>query len=84
MNEFKEKILSYGCHDAGFSYIGEALAENICGSPDFKYAVSIVVKLSDAVIDGITDAPTHVYFHHYRTTVFPDSGRQRLRCAEDL
>ncbi len=67
MNKLKEKILSYGCHDVGFSIIGEELAEKACGNPDFKYAVSVAVKLSDAVIDGITDAPTHVYFHHYRT-----------------
>ena len=32
-----------------------------------SYAVSIVVKLSDAVIDEISDCPTHTYFHHYRT-----------------
>lgn len=67
MNELKEKILSFGCHDVGFSFIGEELAKETTGSPDFKYAISIIVKLSDAVIDGITDAPTHVYFHHYRT-----------------
>ena len=67
MNNLKEKILSFGCHDVGFSCIGEDLAEKTTGNPDFKYAVSIVVKLSEAVIDGITDAPTHVYFHHYRT-----------------
>ena len=67
MNNLREKILSFGCHDVGFSYIGEETAEKITGSSDFKYAVSIVVKLSDAVIDGITDAPTYVYFHHYRT-----------------
>lgn len=67
MNEFKEKIISFGCHDVGFSCIGEDLAEKVTGNPNFKYAVSVVVKLSDAVIDGITDAPTHVYFHHYRT-----------------
>ena len=30
-------------------------------------AGSIIVKLSDAVIDEITDEPTHTYFHHYRT-----------------
>lgn len=32
-----------------------------------SYAVSIVIKLSDAVIDEIGDEPTHTYFHHYRT-----------------
>lgn len=67
MNHLKEKILSYGCHDTGFALIGEDTAEKVTDSPHFKYAVSIVVKLSDAVIEGITDAPTHVYFHHYRT-----------------
>jgi len=65
--DFKKQILSYGCIDAGFAYIGEELAEKTCGSRDFKYALSVAVKLSDAVIDGITDSPTHVYFHHYRT-----------------
>lgn len=67
MKNLKEKILSFGCHDVGFACIGEDLACTTTGSGDFKHAVSIVVRLSDAVIDGITDAPTHVYFHHYRT-----------------
>lgn len=65
--EFKNQILSMGCHDVGFAYLGEEISEKVTGCPDFKYAVSIVIKLSDAVIDGITDAPTHMYFHHYRT-----------------
>ena len=34
---------------------------------ELKYAVSIVVKLSDAIIDEIDDAPTPTYFNHYRT-----------------
>ena len=65
--EFKNKILSMGCHDVGFAFLGEEISREVTGCPDFKYAVSIIVKLSDAVIDGITDAPTHMYFHHYRT-----------------
>ncbi len=56
-----------GCQDVGFALIGEETSTELTGTQDFKYAVSIVVKLSDAVIDGITDSPTHVYFHHYRT-----------------
>lgn len=67
MNDFKEKILSLGCDDVGFALIDEETSEKITGSSDFKYAVSIVVKLSDAVIDSISNAPTHIYFHHYRT-----------------
>jgi len=31
------------------------------------FAVSFVVPLSGAVVDTITDSPTHTYFHHYRT-----------------
>lgn len=33
-------------------------------------AISIAVRLSDAVIDGIKDEPTHSYYHHYRTVNF--------------
>lgn len=32
-----------------------------------KYAISLVVRLSDSVVDEIDDAPTKTYFHHYRT-----------------
>lgn len=43
------------------------------------YAVSLVVKLSDAVVEEITDAPTHSYFHHYRTVnAFLDQAMLRL------
>lgn len=31
------------------------------------YAISYTIPLSDAIIDGIGDAPTHTYFHHYRS-----------------
>lgn len=31
------------------------------------YAVSFGLRLSDAIIDEITDKPTFTYFHHYRT-----------------
>lgn len=31
------------------------------------YAVSLCVKLSDPIVEQITDKPTHSYFHHYRT-----------------
>lgn len=38
--------------------------ENVFG---LGYAVSYLIPLSDAVIDQIDNAPTHTYFHHYRT-----------------
>ena len=34
---------------------------------ELPYAVSIVVKLSDYVVDEIDGAPTFAYFQHYRT-----------------
>lgn len=35
--------------------------------PDSVFAVSIAVKLSDAVLNTIDGAPSFVYFQHYRT-----------------
>jgi len=32
-----------------------------------SHAVTVVLKLSDAVVDEIQGAPTFSYFHHYRT-----------------
>lgn len=37
------------------------------GPNGLNYAISIVVPLSDAIVDEITDSPTFSYFHHYRT-----------------
>ncbi|MCQ2462322.1 MAG: 4Fe-4S binding protein [Clostridia bacterium] len=59
--ELKEYILSQGATDVGFSRPGDG---------DFgecEYAVSIVVKLSESIVDEIEDEPTHTYFNHYRT-----------------
>ena len=35
--------------------------------PGLRNTVSMVFHLSEAVVDQITDKPTHTYFHHYRT-----------------
>ena len=41
--------------------------------------ISLVFRLSDAVIDQITDCPTHTYFQHYRTTnAYIDSVAHQL------
>ena len=62
MNDIIEKFLK----DRFVLDIGFAKCED---SPfcEMKNAISLVFKLSDAVIEQITDAPTHTYFHHYRT-----------------
>ena len=58
--ELREFLLSKGVSDVGFSYIDNA------DTGELKYAVSIVVRLSDAIVDEITDEPTPTYFNHYR------------------
>ena len=59
--ELREFLLNKGVTDVGFSEIDNA------DTGELKYAVSIVVKLSDAIIDEIDSAPTPTYFNHYRT-----------------
>lgn len=69
--DLKEFVLSNGGSDVGFADISGAKTGTLLGkyegSGDMNYAISIVVKLSDGVLEGITDKPTHTYFHHYRT-----------------
>ena len=33
---------------------------------DLDYAISIGLRLSDPILEEIQDAPTKIYFHHYR------------------
>lgn len=33
---------------------------------DLDYAISIGLRLSDPILDEITDRPTKIYYHHYR------------------
>ncbi len=60
-NELKNFILSKGVCDVGFSEIEDS------DTGGLKYAISIVVPLSDAIINEIDDAPTATYFNHYRS-----------------
>ena len=63
----QQRLVAYlkeqGASDVGFSMPPDAEAE----FPGLPYAVSIVVRLSDFIIDGIDGAPTHTYFNHYRS-----------------
>jgi epoxyqueuosine reductase len=60
-SDLKQFLLNIGVADVGFTYIEDG------DFGDCKFAVSIVVKLSDAVIEEVDLAPTHTYFNHYRT-----------------
>ena len=55
-----ELLKNNGVCDVGFAKVSD-------GPEGLPYAISIVLPLSDTVIDEITDAPTFSYFHHYRT-----------------
>ena len=58
----EEYIRSLGVSDVGFCKVDDY--------PGMKTAISLVIRLSDAVVDEITDKPTFSYFHHYRTVNF--------------
>ncbi|MBQ1235024.1 MAG: epoxyqueuosine reductase, partial [Oscillospiraceae bacterium] len=71
----REKILalaeSLGLKDVAFV---TANAEK-----DLKYAICAVVPLSPYVVQEIDTAPTHSYFHHYRTiNTYIDQCQLRL------
>ena len=66
-DKIKNMLLENGVADVGFAKIPD-------GPFGSTYAVCIVVRLSDAVVDEIDAEPTHTYFHHYRTVnAFIDS-----------
>lgn len=62
MNDFiKDFLTKRFVSDIGFTRFEETPFEGL------DNAVSMVFKLSDAVVEQIGDAPTHTYFQHYRT-----------------
>ena len=72
--ELKNFLLSNGVADVGFACVDDG------PFGEKSYALSIVVRLSDAVVDEIDGEPTHTYFHHYRTVnAFID--RMILQCG---
>lgn len=65
--EIKEQLLVQGASLVGFCELEKS---PLVDFPELKYAVSIAIKLSDAVIKTIKDRPSISYFHHYRTVNF--------------
>lgn len=67
-DELKDYLLSQGASDVGFCRIDDG---------DFgecRYGISIVVRLSESIVDEIDAEPTHTYFNHYRSVnAFIDS-----------
>ena len=77
MNEYithflKDRFVS----DIGFAKCTDTPFEGL------QNAVSMVFRLSDAVVNQIDTAPTHTYFHHYRTmNAYMDSIMNQLVMA---
>ena len=63
--ELKEILAKNGATVVGFSDLGENASEEF---PHLRYAVTIVRRLSDTIVETIDGRPTIMYFHHYRTT----------------
>jgi len=62
--ELVNLLLNLGASFTGFS---DVKGKNRNCFSSLQYAVTIGIRLSDAVIDEISDKPTYTYFHHYRT-----------------
>ncbi|MBQ8323314.1 MAG: epoxyqueuosine reductase [Clostridia bacterium] len=62
--ELKEYALTLGADIVGFCAFENAPSAY---APTLRHALSIGVKLSDAVLATIDNAPSFVYFQHYRT-----------------
>jgi len=59
-----ERLLSES--GATFTGYSDVTGKTNCFN-NLHYAITIGVRLSDAIIDEISDKPTFTYFHHYRT-----------------
>lgn len=77
MNEFIKSFSDeHFISDIGFTKCEDTPFEGLYN------AVSLIFRLSDAVIDQIDDAPTHTYFQHYRTmNAYIDSVTNQLVMA---
>ena len=63
--ELKAILTANGATLVGFSDLGEKAPSEF---PHLRYAVTIVRRLSDTVVETIDGKPTIMYFHHYRMT----------------
>ncbi|HOC08804.1 MAG TPA: epoxyqueuosine reductase, partial [Bacillota bacterium] len=62
--ELEEFLKGLGASKTGFSNVGDILPED---KKSLKSAITVMVRLSDHIVDEITSEPTHTYFHHYRS-----------------
>jgi len=62
--ELLNKLKEWGATFIGCSRVDEYLDNSL---KPLKYAITVGIRLSDSIINEITDGPTYTYFHHYRT-----------------
>lgn len=62
--ELSNGLKNWGSTCIGFSQVKDKLPQSL---KKLEYAVTVVIRLSDFIIDEILDCPTFTYFHHYRT-----------------
>ena len=62
--ELKTLAQDLGANLVGFCDLGQS---PIPALPQLRYAISLGVKLSDSILKTIENAPSFVYFQHYRT-----------------
>ncbi len=62
--KIKEKLIDLGADLVGFSKLDYSPIKN---QQNLIYAITICLKLPDAVLKTIEDKPTMEYFHEYRT-----------------
>ena len=63
-DELKAFAIENGVQIVGFCQLP---ASPVKDQPSLTYAISIGVKLSDAILKTIQEAPSFAYFQHYRT-----------------
>lgn len=63
--EIEKLLTEKGASLVGFSALGDCFCDMY---PQYGYAVTIVRKLADAVVETIDGRPTMSYFQHYRIT----------------
>jgi len=80
LDALQKKMDDMGIDVFGTSGVTDCVSSAFSKTP---YAITLGVRLSDAVIDNIYGGPTKNYFHHYRT-VNAHLDRCALRCVIEL
>lgn len=62
--QLKQAALEQGAVLVGFCKLPKPPLSEL---PGLCYAISVAVKLSDAVLKTVTDKPSYMYFQHYRS-----------------